>query len=119
MKCSLLLMASALVLGQTAILNAQETPASPMVGHGQSYGGSPMMGYGMGGMMGHHGVDGAGTMMRPGMMRMMVVMMDTDGDGALSLEEVQSVHARIFKAMDVEKNGKVTLKEIEQFFRGQ
>lgn len=121
MKCSLLLMASVLVLGQTPILSAQEAPASPMVGHGQSYGGSTMMDYGMGGMMGHRmgGVGGSGMMMRPGMMRMMVVMMDTDGDGALSLEEVQSVHARIFKAMDVDKNGKVSLEEIEQFFRGQ
>ena len=65
------------------------------------------------------GMGGPGMMMRPGMMRMMVVMMDTDGDGALSLEEVQSVHARMFKAMDVDKNGKVTLEEIQLFFRGQ
>jgi Ca2+-binding EF-hand superfamily protein len=53
------------------------------------------------------------------MMRMMFVMMDADGDGALSLEEVQAVHARIFKAIDADKNGKVTLEEIQQFFRRQ
>ena len=52
-------------------------------------------------------------------MRMMFVMMDTDGDGALSLEEVQSVHARIFKAIDADKNGKITLEEIQQFLRSQ
>ena len=57
--------------------------------------------------------------MRPGMMRMMVVLIDTDGDGALSLEEVQAVHARMFKAMDADKNGRVTLEEMQQFTRGQ
>jgi EF hand len=121
MKLSLLFAAFLVVFPATASLNAQEAPANPMMGQGQPYGGGGMMGYGMGGMMGHgmEGMGGPGTMMRPGMMRMMVVMMDTDGDGALSLEEVQSVHARIFKAMDVDKNGKVTLEEIQQFFRSQ
>jgi hypothetical protein len=121
MKLSLLFAAFLVVFPATASLNAQEAPANPMMGQGQPYGGGGMMRYGMGGMMGHgmEGMGGPGTMMRPGMMRMMVVMMDTDGDGALSLEEVQSVHARIFKAMDVDKNGKVTLEEIQQFFRSQ
>jgi Ca2+-binding EF-hand superfamily protein len=49
----------------------------------------------------------------------MVVLIDTDGDGALSLEEVQAVHARMFKAMDADKNGRVTLEEMQQFMRGQ
>ncbi|MFL5258932.1 MAG: EF-hand domain-containing protein [Hyphomicrobiales bacterium] len=51
-------------------------------------------------------------------LRMMVILMDTDGDGALSLEEVQSAHARIFKAVDANKDGKVTVEEMQQFFRG-
>ena len=129
MKLSLLFAAFLVVFPATASLNAQEAPANPMMGQGQPYGGGGMMGCGMGGMMGHGmggmmghgmgGMGGPGMMMRPGMMRMMVVMMDTDGDGALSLEEVQSVHARMFKAMDVDKNGKVTLEEIQQFFRSQ
>jgi Ca2+-binding EF-hand superfamily protein len=57
--------------------------------------------------------------MRGPMMRMMFIMMDTDGDGALSLEEVQALHARMFKAIDADKNGKVTLEEIQQFLRSQ
>jgi Ca2+-binding EF-hand superfamily protein len=73
-------------------------------------GGGGMMGHGM-----HHGM----MMMRPNMLRVLVVMMDTDGDGALSLEEVQAVHARMFKAIDADKNGRVTLEEMQQFFRGQ
>ena len=47
-----------------------------------------------------------------------IVLLDTDGDGALSLEEVQTAHARIFKAVDANKDGKVTLDEIQIFFRG-
>jgi EF hand len=74
-------------------------------------------------MMGHMGQCGR-RMMRPGMkhqdmhMRVMMILMDTDGDGALSLEEVQSGHAKIFKAIDADKDGKVTLTEVQTFFRG-
>ena len=51
-------------------------------------------------------------------MRATMILMDTDGDGALSLEEVQTAHARFFKAMDANKDGKVTLEEVQVFFRG-
>jgi len=64
-----------------------------------------------------HGMMGHG-MMSPGMYRMMFALMDTDGDGTLSLEEFQAAHAKIFKAMDANKDGKLTLEEIEMFMRG-
>jgi hypothetical protein len=57
-------------------------------------------------------------MMGPGMMRMMLIVMDTDGDGALSLEEVQTVHARMFAAMDGNDDGRVTPEEMEAFMHG-
>ena len=68
------------------------------------------------GMMGQ-GMMGPG-MMRPGMMRMMLVMMDTDGDGAVSLAEYQAAHERMFKAMDADKDGKLTIQEARQFMLG-
>ena len=57
---------------------------------------------------------------RPGgmMYRMMFVLMDSDGDGTLSLEEFQAAHAKIFKAIDANKDGKVTFEEMQAFFRG-
>ena len=69
--------------------------------------GQSLMGHGMGGMMGH------------GMcMRVMFALMDTDGDGILSLEEFQTAHAKIFRAIDANKDGKVTLDEMQTFFHG-
>ncbi|HEY9056403.1 MAG TPA: EF-hand domain-containing protein [Aurantimonas sp.] len=49
------------------------------------------------------------------MMRMMMILLDTNGDGALSLDEVQAVHARFFKAVDADGDGKVTTEEIQAF----
>ncbi|MEC5290060.1 EF-hand domain-containing protein [Aurantimonas sp. C2-6-R+9] len=49
------------------------------------------------------------------MMRMMMILLDIDGDGALSLDEVQAVHARFFKAVDADANGKVTIEEMQVF----
>ena len=60
-----------------------------------------MMGPGMGG----------------GMVRMMMILMDSDGDGAVSLQEFQAGHERMFKAMDVDKDGRLTLEEVQNFGR--
>ena len=56
--------------------------------------------------------------MGPGLMTMMMIMMDTNGDGALSLEEVQAVHTRMFNYVDADKDGKVTPEEMQSFFHG-
>ncbi|MFO1141225.1 MAG: EF-hand domain-containing protein [Amaricoccus sp.] len=76
-----------------------------------------MMHDGMGPGMKDSGTMGAGPGMigGPGAMRMMMILMDADGDGALSLEEVQAVHARLFKAIDADGNGRVTVEEVESF----
>jgi hypothetical protein len=68
----------------------------------------PMHGWGFGmgpGMMGP-------GMMGPGMMPMMFVMMDADGDGAVSFEEMQAVHKRMFDFVDQNKDGKVSVDEM-------
>jgi hypothetical protein len=76
---------------------------------------SGMMGMGMGhtGGMGMHG-GGQARMMMP----MMIAMMDTNSDGALSLEEVQAVHARMFAFIDKNRDGKVTPDEVQAAFSG-
>jgi Ca2+-binding EF-hand superfamily protein len=45
-------------------------------------------------------------------------MMDSDGDGTISLPEFQAAHERIFKAMDTNKDGVLTMQEIQEFMRG-
>jgi hypothetical protein len=54
-------------------------------------------------------------MMGPAMMPMMFVMMDTDGDGAVSFEEMQAVHKRMFDLVDADKDGKMTIDEMQEF----
>ena len=57
-------------------------------------GGMPMMG-----MHGH-------------MMKVMFAIADVDGDGALSFEEVTTVHKRMFDKVDANRDGKVTPVEL-------
>ena len=75
--------------------------------HGGMGMGRGMMGRGMGHGMGH------GTMMQ-----VVFAMMDADGNGTLSLQEVQDAHARIFAHMDDDDDGEVTKREIRTFFKG-
>jgi hypothetical protein len=75
-----------------------------------------MMGPGMG-MMGR-GMMGGGAMGPPVMMRMIFALMDSDGDGTISLQEFQAAHERIFKAMDGNKDGRLTQEEMQAFMQG-
>jgi hypothetical protein len=90
-----------------------EAGAGPMMEQAQM-GPGAMMGPGM--MMGGGGMMGGG--MGHGMMHMMTIMMDADGDGAVSREEYQAVHARMFDAMDLDKDGKLTSEEMQEFMLG-
>ena len=63
------------------------------------------------------GPDGPGFgMMHGTRMRLIFAIVDADGDGALSLTEVQDFHGRIFTAIDQNRDGKVEMAEIEAFF---
>ena len=64
------------------------------------------------GMMGQSGMGGS---MMPGMM---VAMMDTDNDGALSLEEVQAVHERMFNMADSDNDGRISVEEMRSMMGG-
>jgi hypothetical protein len=49
---------------------------------------------------------------------MMMAIADTNGDGALSLEEHQVIHSRMFNFFDADKDGKLTLQEVKTALRG-
>ena len=54
-----------------------------------------------------------GSMMGGGMMPgMMMSMMDADGDGALSHEEAQAVHDRMFNMADADGDGAIAMEEM-------
>jgi Ca2+-binding EF-hand superfamily protein len=53
------------------------------------------------------------------MMRIIFALIDTDGDGTISLQEWQAAHERIFKSMDANKDGTVTLDEMRNFMAGR
>lgn len=93
-------------------------PNVPPGGSGTMMG--PMMGPGMmgmmGGMMGPQMGGGMPTMGRQAhMMRVMFAIADADGDGALTFQEVTAIHQRVFKAIDANKDGKVTPDEARAF----
>jgi hypothetical protein len=111
MKTAILAALAALATGSWAFAQGGE---GPMMGPGRD--GDRPWGFRM--PWGDRGEMMGPGMMGPGMMRMMLIVMDTDGDGALSLEEVQTVHARMFAAMDGNDDGRVTPEEMEAFMHG-
>ncbi len=111
MKRTLAILATtAFMLASAGAQAAQhhQNPSSPTQ-QGGAQSGSMM---GQGGMMDQSGM-GHGMMLK-----MMMAMMDTNGDGALSLEEVQAVHARMFAMIDADDDGQVTVDEIQSFMQG-
>ncbi|TGQ34721.1 EF-hand domain-containing protein [Mesorhizobium sp. M00.F.Ca.ET.216.01.1.1] len=68
------------------------------------------------GMRGRGGMGGG--MMHGAAMRMMFAVVDADGDGALSQNEIQDFIGRIFNAVDDNSDGAVDMEEIQSFFHG-
>jgi EF hand domain-containing protein len=137
-KHALGLTASALILGYSAVGAIAQDRMMPQADHqqmqfhgaGQEGAGTmgqggmgdargEMMGRGMmgGGMMGRDIMRG-GMMGPPIMMRMIFALIDSDGDGTISLSEFQAAHERIFKAMDSNKDGRLTPEEMQAFMAG-
>src|SRR5215207_9639895 len=121
---------------------AQATPPSSTMGQGsgaqpgQPGMGQGMMGQGSGTQSGQQGMMGQGMMgqgMMGGMpmgrmrgqmtgmhghgMRIMFAIVDANGDGALSFDEVMIIHKRIFDQVDANKDSKVTPEEMQAFMR--
>lgn len=55
--------------------------------------------------------------MPPAMMQMMFVLVDADGSGTLSLEEVLAVHERMFRQVDADGDGEMTMEEMQGFMQ--
>lgn len=50
--------------------------------------------------------------------RIMMAIMDKDGNGGVSLEEAQEFHARLFRVLDQDSDDELTAEEVRSFFRG-
>ncbi|WP_299364946.1 EF-hand domain-containing protein [uncultured Paracoccus sp.] len=94
---------------ETGAMPQANTPMQGMMD--QSGQGSGNMAQG-GSMMSQGGTD------HPMMLKMMMAMIDTDGSGGLSLEEVQAVHARVFGMADTDADGQLSRDEIRSFMTG-
>ena len=108
MKSSVLVLAASVSIctmgGMSA--SAQQPPETTVQREGMPGGG--MM---RGRMMAHR------AMMRLPF-RIIFALMDTDGDGTVSLSEFQAAHEKIFKAMDADKDGTLTMEEMLAFMHG-
>ncbi|MDR9808512.1 EF-hand domain-containing protein [Rhizobium hidalgonense] len=55
--------------------------------------------------------------MRGHMMKIMFAIADSDGDGAISFDELTAIHKRVFDAVDANDDGKVTPEEMQAFMQ--
>ncbi|MBY5494301.1 EF-hand domain-containing protein [Rhizobium leguminosarum] len=55
--------------------------------------------------------------MRGHMMKIMFVIADSDGDGAISFEQLTAIHKRVFGAVDANNDDKVTPEEMQAFMQ--
>jgi hypothetical protein len=103
-------------VGQTQQGVQQVQPEGGMMG-GRMMGGGMGSGAMMGGDPVHGGMrrQGHGPRVPGMMMRMMFSLMDADGDGSISLQEFQAAHERIFRGMDQNKDGRLTMEEMQSF----
>jgi hypothetical protein len=51
------------------------------------------------------------------MMKVMFAIADTNGDRVLSFEEVTAIHRRLFDRVDANKDGQVSIEEVQAFMR--
>ncbi|KIZ41937.1 MULTISPECIES: EF-hand domain-containing protein [Hyphomicrobiales] len=106
-----------LILSVSAIALASATAQAAQ--HGQEEPGGMMQQHGgpTTGLMGQSGMNSQGGMGHGMVLKMMMAMMDTDGDSVLSLEEFQALHARMFGLIDADGDGALTLEEIQSFMQ--
>ena len=118
-KHVLILTTSAFVLACPIAANAQQSPGGPMTQQsGQQQTQQQPTGQEDSSMMGPGGMMGRGMMGPPVVMRIIFSLMDSDGDGTISLQEFQAAHERIFKGMDANKDGRLTPEEMQAFMQG-
>ena len=111
-KHVLVLTTSTFILACGAIAaSAQQVQEQPQMPQQQEQRGGTM-----GPGMGRGGMDPGG--MGRANMRMVFALMDSDGDGNITLQEFQAAHERIFKAMNAKKDGRLTLDEVRAFREG-
>lgn len=95
------------------------SPATPSTERQSPTRGGDMMGMMGRGMMGQgmkgRGATGGDAVEPPVAFRIIFALMDADGDGTVSLPEFQAAHERIYKAMDRDKDGKLTFDEMMTF----